>query len=136
MLCIRLPHLKARAKNEQGSQVVGFALVAPVLVSVALLLVEIISVLICKVSLSTATKEAVHLAALKGSAGSQVIDAATDYWTPIGFAPCGQSAVTRHTRFSGISFVEVRVQRCIEIPLLGRRVQLVSTAREVDEGKL
>lgn len=115
---------------------VGFALVAPVLVSVALLLIEIISVVICQVSLSTATKAAAHLAALKGSTGSQVSSAATSYWTPIGFTSCGNSAVTKHTRFSGTSFVEVRVQQCFEIPLLGKRVQFDSAAREVDEGEL
>jgi len=136
MLCVQLLRLKAGWKSEQGSQVVGFALVAPVLVVLALLLVEIVSLVICQASLTTATKQAVHLAALKGSIASQVSSAAKDYWTPIGFASCGHSAVSKRTRLSGISFVELRVQQCFEIPLLARRVQLASTAREVDEGEL
>jgi len=136
MHCIRLLRHKTSQDRERGSQVVGFALVAPLLVILALLMMQIVGMVICKISLTTATKQAVHLAALKGSSNSIVLLAAQNYWTPSSFSSCGQHASTKRTEVTGISFVVVRVEQCLEIPILNRRVDLVSTARELDEGKL
>ena len=124
MLYIRLPHHRSIQASERGSQVVGFALVAPLLVTLALMMMQIVGIVICKVSLVAATKQATHLAALKGSTNNQVLSAAQNYWKPSGFGSCGQSTVTKRTRSAGVSFVVVQVQQCLEIPLLDRKVNL------------
>jgi len=136
MPCIRLLHHKPRQGREQGSQVVGFALVAPLLITVALMMMQIVGVAICKVSLITAAKQAAHLGALKGSSNNLVLRTAQNYWTPSGFCSCGQETSTKRTEVSGISFVVVRVEQCMKIPILNRTVHLISTARELDEGSL
>ena len=109
---------------------------APLLVTLALMMMQIIGIVICKVSLVAATKQATHLAALKGSTNNQVLSAAQNYWKPSGFGFCGQDISTKRTQSAGVSFVVVRVQECLEIPILDRKVHLVATARDLDEGKL
>jgi hypothetical protein len=128
------PNLKMT--NERGSQVVGFALVAPLLVTLAVALFQIVGIGICKVSLAAATREAAHLAALKGSSNYLVMRSASDYWKPSGLRSCGKSSSTKRMKSSGISFVVVQVQQCLEIPILNKRVNLITTVRELDEGKL
>ncbi|MCX6404659.1 MAG: pilus assembly protein [Actinobacteria bacterium] len=133
---VRLQRHKSNLASEKGSQVVGFALVAPLLITLALVVMQIVGIVICKVSLTTATKQAAHLASLKGSSSNQVLLAAQNYWAPDGFSSCGHSTSTKRTQSSGISFVVVRVEQCLEVPFLNRQVNLISTARELDEGKL
>lgn len=136
MRYIRSQRHRLSQANEQGSQVVGFALVAPLLITLALTMIQIVGVGICKVSLAAAARQAAHLAALKGSSNYLVVRAAQDYWQPSGLRSCGKSTSTRRTQSSGISFVVVRAQQCLEIPILNRRVNLIATVRELDEGKL
>jgi len=136
MHCTRLLRHNPSEPSENGSQVVGFALVAPLLITLALMMMQIVVLVVCKVSLTVATKQAVHLAAMKGSTSNQVLVAAQKYWTPDGFRSCGHSTTTKRTQSSGISFVVVRMQQCLEIPMFNRHLFIISTARELDEGKL
>jgi Flp pilus assembly protein TadG len=136
MHCTRLLRHKPSETSENGSQIVGFALVAPLLVTLALMMMQIVGIVVCKSSLTVATKQAAHLAAMRGSSSNQVLATAKKYWAPDGFSPCGNTTSVKRTQSLGISFVVVRVQQCLEIPILSRRINLISTARELDEGKL
>ena len=136
MHCTRLLRHKPSETSENGSQIVGFALVAPLLVTLALMMMQIVGIVVCKASLTVATKQAAHLAAMRGSSSNQVLAATKKYWAPDGFSSCGDTASVKRTQSLGISFVVVRVQQCLEIPILSRRINLISTARELDEGKL
>jgi len=136
MHCTRLLRHKPSETSENGSQIVGFALVAPLLVTLALMMMQIVGIVVCKASLTVATKQAAHLAAMRGSSSNQVFAATKKYWAPDGFRSCGHSTTTKRTQSLGISFVVVRVQQCLEIPMFNRHLFIISTARELDEGKL
>ena len=136
MRFIRLQPHNSLDSGERGSQVVGFALVAPVLISVALLLLQVVGIVICKVSISAATGSATHLAALKGSSVVEVKRLAHNYWIPSGFQDCGHTTSIKRTKSFEVNFVVIRSEQCLDVPLLKRQVSLVSFARELDEGKL
>lgn len=136
MRYIRLQRHKSIAAGERGSQVVSFALVAPILISVAFMLMQIVGLVICRVSIEAAAKSSSHLAALKGANPLDVEQIANRYWIPSGLRDCGHDAAIKRLKSLEVSFVEVRIEQCLEIPILTGQVKLVSKARELDEGKL
>ena len=136
MHCIQSPRLRRRAVVDSGSQVVGFALVAPLLLMVALMLMQVVSIVICSVSLDTSVKQAAHLAATKGSSPANVYRAAVESWKPAGYSTCGKKVSTKRTVMHGVSFVTVNVSICLDIPILNQQVNMSSSAREIDEAEL
>ena len=123
-------------RQDQGSQVVGFALVVPLLIYFAVVMMQLSLLAVDKVTISTAAHSAARNIAARGASQSQAVLVAKQYLDTHGLADCGSDV--RFTRFqvSGIRFVEVHVNQCVRLDSLNRDVHLATIARAIDESKL
>lgn len=112
MACIR-----ERLRSERGSAVVDFALVAPVLVAVALVVLQVALTLHVRSTLTAAAAEGARVAALAGSqlsAGEQRARELLD-----GNLAAGVVTQVRAARVVEHGIVMTRVQIDARLPLLG-----------------
>ena len=121
---------------EAGTSVVGFALIAPVVVSVALLCFQIVGLVMCQVSIMAATKSAAHFAALAGSDQTETRRIAKQFFIPSGFADCGNQLKVSRQRENETYLVIVRQTQCLQIPYFERKILIEVHGSEIDEGKL
>lgn len=119
--------------KENGSGLVGFVLVAPLLVSVF--------IAVGQISIIVADKSVLNSAATIGARAASAADASNS----TGYTAASAILASRGGDFkaakisviqeqiAGIDYVRVTITREIEIQLLDQKISLVATSRAVDE---
>ena len=129
----RSPRLFTR---DDGSSLVGFVLVAPLLVSVF--------IAVGQISIIAADKSVLNSAATIGARAASAADASnlagyngasTILASRGGDFKSAKISVIQE-RVAGINYVRVTVTRDIEIQLINQKISLIATARSVDERTL
>ena len=122
--------------SDTGSGIVGFVLVAP--------LVMAIFIAIGQVAMLVADKSVLNSAAAIGARTASAADATnTDGRNAVlkvlasrgaGFKP--ETIVVTQVQNQGLTYISVSVTRKVEIPLLDREIIMTGRARAVDEASL
>lgn len=127
---------RSQLTSDKGNGIVGFVLVAPLVVA--------IFIAIGQISMLVADKSVLNSAAVIGARTASAADAsAADGHSAVlavlasrgtGFKP--ESIVITQVQDQGFTYVSVSVSRKIEIPLLGREILVTGRARAIDESTL
>ena len=135
-----MPYEVSRNRNaiasEVGSGIVGFVLVAPLVVA--------IFIAIGQIAMLVADKSVLSSAAVIGARTASAADASNaDGRTAVlkvlasrgaGFKP--ETIAFTQVRHQGLTYISVSVTRRITIPLLNREFLMTSRARAIDEASL
>jgi len=130
----------SRSRNElvfdRGSGIVGFVLVAPLIVA--------IFIAIGQIAMLVADKSVLNSAAVIGARTASAADASnTDGRNAVlkvlssrgaGFSP--ETIVITQARNQGLTYISVAVTRKVSIPLLDREFLMTGRARAIDEALL
>ena len=130
----------SRSRNElasdRGSGIVGFVLVAPLIVA--------IFIAIGQIAMLVADKSVLNSAAVIGARTASAADASnTDGRNAVlkvlasrgaGFKP--EAIVITQVRNQGLTYIFVAVSRKVAIPLLDREILMTGRARAIDEASL
>ena len=130
----------SRSRNElasdRGSGIVGFVLVAPLIVA--------IFIAIGQIAMLVADKSVLNSAAVIGARTASAADASnTDGRNAVlkvlasrgaGFKP--ETIVITQVRNQGLTYISVSVSRKVAIPLLDREILMTGRARAIDEASL
>jgi hypothetical protein len=130
----------SRSRNElvsdRGSGIVGFVLVAPLIVA--------IFIAIGQIAMLVADKSVLNSAAVIGARTASAADASnTDGRNAVlkvlasrgaGFKP--EAIVITQVRNQGMTYISVSVSRKVAIPLLDREILMTGRARAIDEASL
>ncbi len=119
--------------KEHGSSLVGFVLVAPLLVSVFIAVGQISIIVADKSVLNSAATIGARAASAADASNSTGYTAASAILASRGgdFNAAKISVIQEH--IAGIDYVRVTITREIEIQLLDQKISLVATSRAVDE---
>lgn len=119
--------------KENGSSLVGFVLVAPLLVSVFIAVGQISIIVADKSVLNSAATIGARAASAADASNSTGYTAASAILASRGgdFNAAKISVIQEH--IAGIDYVRVTITREIEIQLLVQKISLVATSRAVDE---
>jgi hypothetical protein len=122
--------------SDTGSGIVGFVLVAPLVVA--------IFIAIGQIAMLVADKSVLNSAAVIGARTASAADASnTDGRNAAlrvlasrgaGFSP--EAIVITQVRNQGLTFISVSVTRKVKIPLLDREILMTGRARAIDEASL
>ncbi len=122
--------------SDTGSGIVGFVLVAPLVVA--------IFIAIGQIAMLVADKSVLNSAAVIGARTASAADATnTDGRNAAlrvlasrgaGFSP--DSIVITQVRNQGLTYVSVSVTRRVAVPLLNREIMMTCRARAIDEASL
>ena len=130
----------SRSRNElasdRGSGIVGFVLVAPLIVA--------IFIAIGQIAMLVADKSVLNSAAVIGARTASAADASnTDGRNAVlkvlasrgaGFKP--EAIVITQVRNQGLTYISVAVTRKVSVPLLDREFLMTGRARAIDEASL
>ena len=130
----------SRSRNElasdRGSGIVGFVLVAPLVVA--------IFITIGQIAILVADKSVLNSAAVIGARTASAADASNaDGRNAVlkvlssrgaGFSP--ETIVITQVRNQGLTHISVAVTRKVSVPLLGREFLMTGRARAIDEASL
>ena len=125
-------HSLNRLDSDSGSGIVGFVLIAPLLV--------LVFISIGQIGMLVADKSILNSAAVIGARTASAADATNSSGRTAALAVLGSRganfdgniAVT-HERIQGVGYVRVTVSQEVRIKLLNRSVTLAATARAIDE---
>ena len=122
--------------SDRGSGIVGFVLVAPLIVA--------IFIAIGQIAMLVADKSVLNSAAVIGARTASAADASnTDGRNAVlkvlasrgaGFKP--ETIVITQVRNQGLTYISVSVSRKVAIPLLDREILMTGRARAIDEASL
>jgi len=122
--------------SDSGSGIVGFVLVAPLLVSVF--------IAIAQIAMLVADKSVLDSAAVIGARTASAADATNEQGRSAvlnvlasrgsGFKP--EKIIIKQVSNNGFIFVSVSVTRVVEIPFVGHRIFMTGEARAIDEAFL
>lgn len=122
--------------SDRGSGIVGFVLVAPLIVA--------IFIAIGQIAMLVADKSVLNSAAVIGARTASAADASnTDGRNAVlkvlasrgaGFKP--EAIVITQVRNQGLTYISVSVSRKVAIPLLDREILITGSARAIDEASL
>lgn len=127
---------KCAIRSESGSQIVGFALVAPFVIYLAVASIQLCTVAVQKVTVTTAVQTAAREFATRGGTSAAAQNIAERFTQIPGLRDCGQSLTFKRFRVNGLATVEAKLDRCIAVSALGKQIHLVASARTIDESKL
>lgn len=122
--------------NENGSSLVGFVLVAPLLVSVFIAVGQISIIVADKSVLNSAATIGARAASAADASNLTGYNAASTILTSRGGDFKSAKISVIQERISGIDYVRVTVTRDMVIQLINQKISLIATARSVDERAL
>ena len=127
---------RKKLASDSGSGIVGFVLVAPLLVSVF--------IAIAQIAMLVADKSVLDSAAVIGARTASAADATNEQGRSAvlnvlasrgsGFKP--EKIIIKQVSNNGFIFVSVSVTRVVEIPFVGHRIFMTGEARAIDEAFL
>lgn len=122
--------------NENGSSLVGFVLVAPLLVSVFIAVGQISIIVADKSVLNSAATIGARAASAADASNLTGYNAASTILTSRGGDFKSAKISVIQERISGIDYVRVTITRDMVIQLINQKISLIATARSVDERAL
>lgn len=127
---------RSEFQSDQGSSIVGFVLVAPLVIA--------IFIAIGQIAMLVADKSVLNSAAIIGARTASAADASNANGRTAalqvlasrgnGFQP--ESIVITQERIHGMTYISVSVSRKVTIPFLNRTLIMTSSARAIDEAEL
>jgi Flp pilus assembly protein TadG len=123
-------------KRDNGSSLVGFVLVAPLLVSVFIAVGQISIIVADKSVLNSAATIGARAASAADASNLTGYNAASTILASRGGDFKSAKITVIQERIAGINYVRVTITRDIEIQLIDQKVSLIATARSVDERTL
>jgi Flp pilus assembly protein TadG len=122
--------------SEKGSGIVGFVLVAPLVVTIFIAIGQIAMLIADKSVLDSAATVAARAASAADASSSDGRSAALKVLSSRGSRIKPESIVIKQIRNQGIEYVSVSISQKIEIPFLGTPFDLTGFARAIDEASL
>ena len=122
--------------SDTGSGIVGFVLVAPLLVATFIAIGQIAMLVADKSVLDSAAVIGARTASAADATNAQGRSAALNVLASRGAGFRPESIVVTQVRHQGLTYVSVSVTRRIEIPFLGRELLITGKARAIDEASL
>lgn len=122
-------------RRDQGSNTVGFALIAPLLVGVFLAVVQIANLLNVQTTLIAAANSGARVASTFDATLMDGTAEAIQRLASQGIVDY-ESVITRRTSQNGITFVEVKITKNYQIPWVGVGLNLLALGKSVDEKSL
>ena len=122
--------------SETGSGIVGFVLVAPLLVATFIAIGQIAMLVADKSVLDSAAVIGARTASAADATNAQGRSAVLNVLASRGAGFRPESIDLAQVRHQGLTYVSVSVTRRIEIPFLGREILMIGKARAIDEASL
>ena len=122
--------------SDAGSGIVGFVLVAPLLVATFIAIGQIAMLVADKSVLDSAAVIGARTASAADATNAQGRSAVINVLASRGAGFRPESIDVTQVRHQGLTYVSVSVTRRIEIPFLGREILITGKARAIDEASL
>lgn len=122
--------------SDNGSGIVGFVLVAPLVVAVFIAIGQIAILVADKSVLDSAAVIGARTASAADATNAQGRSAVLNVLASRGSGFKPETIVVKRVRNQGVSYVSVSVTQIVEIPLLGHRIFMTGNARAIDEASL
>lgn len=129
-------HAVRKSDHEAGSSIVGFVLVAPLVVVLFLAISQIVILVADKTVISMAATSGARAASAADSSLSAGVSEARQILSSRVSSSRVANISVRRENVSGLTFVRMNVSREVTIPWLNRTVQISSTSRALDERSL
>lgn len=122
--------------SDTGSSIVGFVLVAPLVVAIFIAIGQIAMLVADKSVLTSAAVIGARTASAADASNTDGKSAALNVLASrsSGFVP--ETIVFTQTRSQGLTYVSVLITRKVHIPFLGREFLMTGRARAIDEATL
>ncbi len=122
--------------SDNGSGIVGFVLVAPLVVAVFIAIGQIAMLVADKSVLDSAAVIGARTASAADATNAQGRSAVLNVLASRGSGFKPETIVVKRFRNQGASYVSVSVTQIVEVPLLGHRIFMTGNARAIDEASL
>lgn len=122
--------------SENGSGVVGFVLIAPLLVAVFIAIGQIAMLVADKSVLNSAAAIGARTAGAADASNEEGRNAALKVLASHGFESNSNSILISQELTQGVTYVLVSVSQVMEIPYLGQKIEITGNARAIDEASL
>ena len=122
--------------SDSGSGIVGFVLVAPLLVSVFIAIAQIAMLVADKSVLDSAAAIGARTASAADATNEQGRSAVLNVLASRGSGFKPEKIIIKQVSNHGFIFVSVSVTRVVEIPFVGHRIFMTGEARAIDEASL
>lgn len=123
----------AHHKNDQGSAVVGFSLIAPLVALVFVGVVAVASILGQRVVLSAAASSGARMAATLGANYGQVHQQVDQVLNSYSLNPHTVKVRIWRSNASGVPTMNVQVSRNLVIPWVNHSIEISATSHRIDE---
>jgi hypothetical protein len=127
---------RSEIESDKGSGIVGFVLVAPLVVAIFIGIGQISMLVADKTVLNSAAVIGARTASAADASNADGRIAALDVLESRGSRFKPESIVITQIRNQGLTYVSVSITRKIEIPFLGREIFMTGRARAIDEALL
>ena len=122
--------------SDKGSSIVGFVLVAPMVVAIFIAIGQIAMLVADKSVLNSAAVIGARTASAADATNADGRNAALRVLASRGAGFSPDAIVISQVRNQGITYISVSVTRKVAIPLLDREVLMTGQARAIDEATL
>lgn len=122
--------------SDTGSSIVGFVLVAPLVVAIFIAIGQIAMLVADKSALTSAAVIGARTASAADASNAEGRSAALNVLASrsSGFVP--ETIIFTQTQSQGLTYVSVLITRKVKIPFLGREILMTGRARAIDEATL
>lgn len=122
--------------SDTGSGIVGFVLVAPLVVAIFIAIGQIAMLVADKSVLNSAAVIGARTASAADASNVDGRNAALRVLASRGAGFSPEAIVITQVRNQGLTFISVSVSRKVKIPLLDREILMTGRARAIDEASL
>jgi hypothetical protein len=122
--------------SDKGSSIVGFVLVAPLVVAIFIAIGQIAMLVADKSVLNSAAVIGARTASAADATNADGRNAALRVLASRGAGFSPDAIVISQVRNQGITYISVSVTRKVAIPLLDREILMTGQARAIDEATL
>jgi hypothetical protein len=122
--------------SDTGSGIVGFVLVAPLVVAIFIAIGQIAMLVADKSVLNSAAVIGARTASAADASNVDGRNAALRVLASRGAGFSPEAIVITQVRNQGLTFISVSVTRKVKIPLLDREILMTGRARAIDEASL
>ncbi len=122
--------------SDTGSGIVGFVLVAPLVVAIFIAIGQIAMLVADKSVLNSAAVIGARTASAADATNADGRNAALRVLASRGAGFSPNAIVVTQVRQQGLTYISVSVTRRVVIPLLDREILMTGRARAIDEGSL
>lgn len=123
-------------RSDEGSGIVGFVLVAPLVIALFIAIGQIAILVADKSVLNSAAIIGARTASAADASNADGRSAALNVLASRGSGFDSESIVITQERIQGLTYISVSVSRRVTIPFLDRTILITGRARAIDEAML